>query len=61
VSQQHPFANPAVRYAVGASGAIVVAGIAFLLLEGTTQLVAYAIAVLDLLVTPRILKHAVAD
>jgi hypothetical protein len=56
----HPFANPVVRYAIGATSAITVGVIAYLFLSGTTQLVAYAIAVLDLLVTPQVLKQAVA-
>ncbi|WP_251342358.1 hypothetical protein [Haloplanus halophilus] len=58
--QQNPLANPVLRYAVGASGAIAVAAIAYLFLDGTVQLVAYAIAVLDVLVTPQILKRAAA-
>jgi hypothetical protein len=56
---RHPFANPIVRHAVGATGAIAVAAVAYLFLDGTAQLVAYAIAAIDLLVTPRILKRAV--
>jgi hypothetical protein len=56
---RHPFANPLLRHAVGASGAIAVGAVAYLFLSGTVQLVAYAIAVLDLLVTPQILKRAV--
>ena len=61
MSQQSPFANPVVRYAVGATGAIAVAAVAYLFLDGTVQLVAYAIAALDLIVTPQILKRAAAD
>jgi hypothetical protein len=57
---QHPFANPLVRHGIGLSGAVVVALVAYLFLDGTVQLVAYAIAALDLLVTPQILKRAVA-
>jgi hypothetical protein len=60
VSQHSPLANPVVRYAVGATGAIAVAAVAYLFLDGTVQLVAYAIAALDLLVTPQILKRAAA-
>ncbi|QPV62660.1 hypothetical protein I7X12_18335 [Halosimplex litoreum] len=55
---QNPLANPAIRYGIGASGALVIAVVAYLFLDGTTQLVAYAVAVLDLLVTPQILKRA---
>jgi hypothetical protein len=58
MSQQNPFANPVVRYGIGLSGALVVAAVGYLYLEGTTQLLAYLIAVLDLLVTPEILKRA---
>lgn len=60
MSQQNPFANPIVRHAIGATGAIAIAAIAYLVLDGTVQLVAYAIAALDLLVTPQILKRAAA-
>jgi hypothetical protein len=60
MSQENPFANPLFRHAIGASGALVVAFIAYSFLDGTAQLVAYAIAVLDLLLTPQILKRAVA-
>ena len=56
---QHPFANPLIRHGIGLSGAVVVALVAYLFLDGTTQLVAYGIAALDLLVTPQILKRAV--
>jgi hypothetical protein len=43
---------------MSASCAAVAAVVAYLYLEGTTQLVAYGIAVLDVLVTPQILKRA---
>jgi hypothetical protein len=58
VSQQNPLANPVLRYAVGATGAVAIAAIAYLYLDGTIQLLAYGIAVLDLLVTPQVLKQA---
>ncbi len=58
MSAGNPFANPLIRYGIGASGALVIAFIAYSFLEGTTQLVAYGIALLDLLVTPQILKRA---
>ena len=58
MSQSNPLTNPILRHAVGATGAIAIAAIAYLLLDGTVQLVAYGIAVLDLLVTPQILKRA---
>lgn len=60
VSQQNPLANPVLRYAVGATGAVAIAAIAHLYLDGITQLLAYGIAVLDVLVTPQILKQAAA-
>jgi hypothetical protein len=60
VSQQNPLANPVLRYAVGAIGAVAIAAIAYLSLDGITQLLAYGIAVLDVLVTPQILKQAAA-
>ncbi|ERH06413.1 MAG: hypothetical protein J07HN4v3_02029 [Halonotius sp. J07HN4] len=50
--------NPIFRWGVGGAGAIVVAAIAFLVLDGTAQLVAYFIAAMDLIVTPQILKRA---
>jgi hypothetical protein len=55
----HPFANPVVRYAVAASGAVAVGAVAYLFLSGIVQLVAYVIAAIDLLVTPQILKSSV--
>jgi hypothetical protein len=58
VSRQNPLTNPILRYAIGATGAIAVAAIASLLLDGTVQLVAYAVAALDLVVTPQVLKRA---
>jgi hypothetical protein len=60
MSQQNPFASPLVRYGIGASGALIVAFVAYSYLDGTIQLLAYAVAVLDLLVTPQILKRAAA-
>ncbi|WP_436928840.1 hypothetical protein [Halosimplex halobium] len=58
MSQQNPLANPAIRYGIGASGALAIAVVAYLFLDGTAQLIAYAVAVLDLVVTPQILKRA---
>ncbi|RCU47496.1 hypothetical protein DU504_09415 [Haloplanus salinus] len=58
MSQRSPLANPVVRHAVGATGAIAVVAVAYLFLDGTVQLAAYAIAALDLVVTPQILKRA---
>jgi len=50
--------NPAVRWAIGLSGGAIVAAVAFFFLNGTVQLAAYGIALLDALVTPLILKKA---
>jgi hypothetical protein len=50
--------NPIFRWGVGGAGAITVAAVAFLFLDGMVQLVAYAIAAIDLIVTPQILKRA---
>ena len=50
--------NPLFRWSIGLSGAVVIAAIAYFLLSGTVQLVAYGIAVLDAIVTPQILKRA---
>lgn len=61
MSEQHPFANPLVAYGIGASGALVIAFVAFNYLDGTIQLLAYAMAVLDLLVTPQILQRAATE
>ncbi|WP_253738712.1 hypothetical protein [Halohasta salina] len=50
--------NPAVRWGIGLSGGLAVAAVAFFFLSGTVQLVAYGIALLDIFVTPQILKKA---
>ena len=50
--------NPAIRWGMGISGGLVVAAVGFLFLSGTAQLVAYGVALLDILVTPQILKRA---
>ena len=50
--------NPLFRWSIGLSGAVILAAIAYFLLSGTAQLVAYGIAVLDAIVTPQILKRA---
>jgi len=60
MSHQNPLTNPAIRDAIGASGALIVAAVAYALLDGTVQLAAYAVAALDLLVTPQLLKRAAA-
>lgn len=50
--------EPAVRWGIGLTGAIGIAVIAVLFLEGTTRLLALMIAVIDGVVTPLILKQA---
>jgi hypothetical protein len=59
MSETNPLADRRVRGAIGLSGALVVVFVAYFFLEGTTQLVAYGIAVLDAVVTPIILGKAV--
>jgi hypothetical protein len=58
MSQENPFTNPALRYGVGAVGALAIAVLAYSFLDGTTQLVAYGIAVLDFLLVPQFLNYA---
>ena len=50
--------NPAVRWGYGLLSGIAVAAIAFFVLDGTAQLVALGIAVLDVIATPQILRLA---
>ena len=52
------FASPAIRYGISFVNAAVIAIIAFTFLEGTIRWVALGIAVLEVIVTPQILKHA---
>lgn len=58
MSQQNPMASPAMRYGIGLSGALLVAFVAYTYLDGTAQLAAYAVAVVDAVVTPWVLKQA---
>lgn len=58
MSQQTPLASPAFRYGMSLSGALIIAFVAYTFLDGTAQLVAYAVAVIDAVVTPQILKRA---
>ncbi|MFC6765063.1 hypothetical protein [Natrinema soli] len=53
--------NPAVRWGIGLSSGAMVAAIGLLVLEGTTQLLVFGIAVFDTISTPLILKQAVED
>ncbi|ELZ96679.1 hypothetical protein [Haloferax sulfurifontis] len=54
-----PFESPALRYGLSIINAAIIAGIAFTLLEGTIRWVALGIAVLEVVITPQILKQAV--
>ncbi|WP_313693093.1 hypothetical protein [Halorarum halobium] len=53
-----PFENPAFRYGIGLSGALILAFVALSYFEGTIRWIILGIAVLDALVTPMILKRA---
>ncbi|WP_424017244.1 hypothetical protein ACOZ4N_15355 [Halorientalis pallida] len=55
MSETNPLADRRIRGAIGLSGALVVVLVAYFFLEGTVQLVAYGIAVLDAIVTPFVL------
>ena len=50
--------TPIFRWGVGLAGALTVAAVASLFLDGTAQLVAYGIAVVDAVATPIVLKRA---
>ncbi|MFA1609866.1 hypothetical protein [Halobellus rubicundus] len=53
-----PFQSPVVRYGLSISNALIIAGIAYFFLDGTIRWVALGIAVLEVIVTPQILKRA---
>lgn len=50
--------NPIVRWGIGLWGGLTIAAVALLFLDGTVQLIALGIAVVDIAVTPLILKVA---
>jgi len=50
--------NPLVRWGIGASGAVMIAAVSYFFLTGITQLIAYGMAVMDLVVTPLFLTYA---
>ena len=50
--------NPVSRWGIGASGAVMIAAVSYFFLTGITQLIAYGMAVMDLVVTPLFLKYA---
>ncbi len=52
------FSSPVMRYGISLVNAAIIAVIAVTLLEGTIRWVALGIAVLEVIVTPQILKHA---
>jgi hypothetical protein len=54
----NPLQKPAVHYGLGLMSAAVLAFVAFQFLDGTIQLVVLAIAAVELVVTPQILKRA---
>jgi len=58
MADENPFANPVVRYGLGASGTVVIALIGYLFVSGTLQLLFYAIAVLDFVFVTQVLKRA---
>ena len=52
------FRSPATRWLVGLSGGLTIAAVSYLYLDGTAQLFAYGLALVDAFVTPFILKAA---
>ncbi len=59
--QKNPFEIPAVRWGLAFMSAGIIAAIAFLFLEGTIRAVALAVAVVDLVTTPKILEMAAEE
>lgn len=53
-----PFQNPGVRWAIAVADAILIAAIAYFLLEDTAQTVAYGVALVTLVTLPWFLKRA---
>lgn len=58
-----PFENPAVRYGIGLTSAVILVFVALVFLDGTgiIQWAVLGLAVLEFLVTPQILKMAVEN
>ncbi len=52
------FQSPLVRYGVATSSAAAVAAIGFLVFDGTARLFVFALAALEVLALPQVLKHA---
>ena len=53
-----PLENPMVRYGIGLSGAAIVAFVAVFYLDGVARYAALGVAVLDAVLTPKILEKA---
>jgi len=51
------FQNPLVRYGIAIPSAVVVAAVGFFVFDGIAQLFAFALAAMELLVLPQILKR----
>ncbi|MCU4750378.1 hypothetical protein OB919_00035 [Halobacteria archaeon AArc-curdl1] len=58
-AQDSPLENPMVRHGVGIGGAALLVFIAVFFLEGMLMYIVLGIAVLDAIVTPKILEMAV--
>jgi hypothetical protein len=56
----NPMENPLVRHGIGLGGAVMIALVGVVYLDGTLRLVAFGIAAVDLIVTPQVLKYAAA-
>ena len=54
-----PFESQAVRYGLGIINAAIIAVVALALLEGTIRLVVLGIALLEVVLTPQVLKRTV--
>ncbi|MFP9062423.1 hypothetical protein ACLI4R_18130 [Natrialbaceae archaeon A-chndr2] len=60
-AQESPFHNPMVRHGVGIGGAALLVFIAVFFLEGTLMYLVLGLAVIDAVLTPRILEMAVEE
>lgn len=59
--ENHPFADSRVRSLVGLMGGITIAVVAVLFLEGVIMWIALGIAVMDVIITPYLLKMVVEE
>lgn len=55
----NPLESPLVRYGIGLSGAAVVVAVGVLFLEPPVQYAVFAVAILDAVITPKVLERAV--